>query len=141
MNSPARHPANGGEELWQRRSLHEPGPTESSSVSSTYPMVISPRCEVYSTPNERPPEDDMHSYALQMQSLEESHNGPTPWPTWDQAIVLSNRGPISQERGADGSIRSRRSSGGLVTALEPLVHACSATWGWSTTIWWRDALT
>jgi trehalose 6-phosphate synthase len=47
---------------------------------------------------------------------------------WDQAIVLSNRGPISQERGTDGSIRSRRSSGGLVTALEPLVEACSATW-------------
>jgi trehalose 6-phosphate synthase len=70
----------------------------------------------------------MRGYALQMQSLEESHSGPTPWPTWDQAIVLSNRGPISQERGADGSTRSRRSSGGLVTALEPLVHACSATW-------------
>ena len=70
----------------------------------------------------------MRSYALQMQSPEESRSRPTPWPTWDQAIVLSNRGPISQERGADGSIRSRRSSGGLVTALEPLVHACSATW-------------
>ena len=70
----------------------------------------------------------MRGYALQMQSPEESRSGPTPWPTWDQAIVLSNRGPISQERGADGSIRSRRSSGGLVTALEPLVHACSATW-------------
>jgi trehalose 6-phosphate synthase len=41
---------------------------------------------------------------------------------------LSNRGPFSEERGADGTLRSRRSSGGLVTALEPLVHACSATW-------------
>jgi trehalose 6-phosphate synthase len=70
----------------------------------------------------------MLSHALQTQSLQESHSGPTPSPAWDQAIVLSNRGPVSQVRGADGSIRSRRSSGGLVTALEPLVQACSGTW-------------
>jgi trehalose-6-phosphate synthase len=59
----------------------------------------------------------------QMHSLQESQRGPTPSPAWDQAIVVSNRGPVSQERGADGLLRSRRSSGGLVTALEPLVHA------------------
>jgi trehalose 6-phosphate synthase len=70
----------------------------------------------------------MLGHSLQTHSPEESHIGPTPWPAWDQTIVLSNRGPISQERGADGSIRSRRSSGGLVTALEPLVQRCSATW-------------
>jgi trehalose 6-phosphate synthase len=63
-----------------------------------------------------------------MHSPQESPRGLTPSPAWDQAIVLSNRGPVSQERGADGSRRSRRSSGGLVTALEPLVEACSATW-------------
>jgi trehalose 6-phosphate synthase len=63
-----------------------------------------------------------------MHSLQESQRGPTPSPAWDQAIVVSNRGPVSQERGADGLLRSRRSSGGLVTALEPLVHACAATW-------------
>jgi len=47
---------------------------------------------------------------------------------WTQAIVLSNRGPISHDIDASGSLRMRRSSGGLVTALDPLVQACSATW-------------
>src|SRR5688572_2225769 len=47
---------------------------------------------------------------------------------WNQAIVLSNRGPISHDRSADGMTRTRRSAGGLVTALDPLVQACSATW-------------
>jgi trehalose 6-phosphate synthase len=47
---------------------------------------------------------------------------------WKQTIILSNRGPITQERGRDGSINTRRSAGGLVTALEPLVQACSGTW-------------
>jgi trehalose 6-phosphate synthase len=47
---------------------------------------------------------------------------------WTQAIVLSNRGPVSHEVDASGSISRRRSSGGLVTALDPLVQACSATW-------------
>ena len=70
----------------------------------------------------------MLGHALHTHSLQESHSVPTPSPAWDQAIVLSNRGPISLERGADGSIRSRRSSGGLVAALEPLVQACSGTW-------------
>src|SRR5262245_16548108 len=47
---------------------------------------------------------------------------------WTQAIVLSNRGPISHDIDDSGSLRMRRSSGGLVTALDPLVQACSATW-------------
>ncbi len=47
---------------------------------------------------------------------------------WTQAIVLSNRGPISHGIDAGGSISVRRSSGGLVAAIEPLVQACSATW-------------
>ena len=64
----------------------------------------------------------------QMHSPQESRGGLTPSPVWNQAIVLSNRGPFSLERGTDGSLRSRRSSGGLVTALEPLVQACSGTW-------------
>jgi trehalose 6-phosphate synthase len=73
-------------------------------------------------------EDDMRVHSGQLHSLQESRRGFTPSPAWDQAIVLSNRGPVSQERGTDGSLRSRRSSGGLVTALEPLVQACAGTW-------------
>ncbi len=70
----------------------------------------------------------MLGHSIRTQSPQESRGGSTPSPAWHQAIVLSNRGPVSQERGTDGSLRSRRSSGGLVTALEPLANACSATW-------------
>jgi trehalose 6-phosphate synthase len=70
----------------------------------------------------------MRVHSGQMHSPQESRQGLTPSPAWDQAIILSNRGPVSQERGTDGSLRSRRSSGGLVTALEPLVQACAGTW-------------
>lgn len=66
--------------------------------------------------------------SVHTQSPQESRRGRTPSPAWDQAIVLSNRGPVSLERGTDGSLRSRRSSGGLITALEPLIRACAATW-------------
>jgi len=70
----------------------------------------------------------MPGHPNHVQSPQESRRGPTPYPAWNQAIILSNRGPVSQERGEDGSLRSRRSSGGLVTALEPLVQACQGTW-------------
>ena len=48
--------------------------------------------------------------------------------SWDQVIVIANRGPFTPERRTNGSIRVRQSSGGLVTALGPLVRACSGTW-------------
>jgi trehalose 6-phosphate synthase len=41
---------------------------------------------------------------------------------------MANRGPYKAERLANGSIRVERSAGGLVTALGPLVQACSGTW-------------
>ena len=47
----------------------------------------------------------MPGHSFRTQSPQKSRRGPTPLPAWDQAIVLSNRGPISQERGADGSSR------------------------------------
>lgn len=52
-------------------------------------------------------------------------SAPSPW---DQVIVMANRGPVRAERQADGSIHVERSAGGLVTALGPLVRACSGTW-------------
>ena len=45
-----------------------------------------------------------------------------------QIVVLANREPLIHERSPDGDIVARRSAGGLVTALEPLVEACSGTW-------------
>ena len=42
----------------------------------------------------------------------------------DQVIVVSNRQPHAHElRG--GSVQVSQSAGGLVTALEPIAHACA----------------
>jgi trehalose-6-phosphate synthase len=46
----------------------------------------------------------------------------------DSIVVLANREPVRHDRSKDGEIVVRRSAGGLVTALEPLVRACSGTW-------------
>ena len=45
----------------------------------------------------------------------------------DQVIVVSNREPYIHERGADG-IQVKRPASGLVTAVEPVMRACSGTW-------------
>jgi len=45
----------------------------------------------------------------------------------DQVIVVSNREPYIHERNADGIIVKRPASG-LVTAVEPVMRACSGTW-------------
>jgi trehalose 6-phosphate synthase len=43
-------------------------------------------------------------------------------------IVLANRQPVRHDLAPDGRIVTTRSSGGLVTALEPLIQACSGAW-------------
>jgi trehalose 6-phosphate synthase len=43
-------------------------------------------------------------------------------------IVVSNRGPVSFARGADGSRIARRGGGGLVTALRSLMSHHDVTW-------------
>jgi trehalose 6-phosphate synthase/phosphatase len=45
----------------------------------------------------------------------------------DQVIVVSNREPYVHERGPDGIVVKRPASG-LVTAVEPVMRACSGTW-------------
>ena len=45
----------------------------------------------------------------------------------DQVIVVSNREPYMHER-QDGQIVVRRPASGLVTAVEPVMRACSGTW-------------
>lgn len=45
----------------------------------------------------------------------------------DQVIVVSNREPYIHERGPDGVV-VRRPASGLVTAVEPVMRACSGTW-------------
>jgi trehalose 6-phosphate synthase len=46
----------------------------------------------------------------------------------DQVIVVSNREPYIHEHGADGRIVIKRPASGLVTAVEPVMRACSGTW-------------
>jgi trehalose 6-phosphate synthase len=43
-------------------------------------------------------------------------------------VVLANRSPFRYQRDDDGVLRVQRSTGGLVTAVEPIVDACAGTW-------------
>ena len=46
----------------------------------------------------------------------------------DQVIVVSNREPYIHERDKDGMVIVKRPASGLVTAVEPVMRACSGTW-------------
>jgi trehalose 6-phosphate synthase len=43
-------------------------------------------------------------------------------------LVVANREPYIHERGEDGSVHVVHPASGLVTALEPVMRACSGTW-------------
>jgi trehalose 6-phosphate synthase len=43
-------------------------------------------------------------------------------------LIATNRGPVTFATGADGSLRPRRGSGGLVTALSQVGHHVPVTW-------------
>ena len=46
----------------------------------------------------------------------------------DEVIVVSNREPCIHDRDDHGDIVVKRPASGLVTAIEPVVRACSGTW-------------
>jgi len=46
----------------------------------------------------------------------------------ERVIVVANREPYIHERGEDGAITVRHPASGLVTALEPVMEACSGVW-------------
>jgi alpha,alpha-trehalose-phosphate synthase [UDP-forming] len=46
----------------------------------------------------------------------------------DQVIVVSNREPYIHEHAKDGHVIVKRPASGLVTAVEPVMRACSGTW-------------
>jgi trehalose-6-phosphate synthase len=46
----------------------------------------------------------------------------------DEMIVVSNREPYINDRAPDGRIVVRHPASGLVTAVEPVMRACSGTW-------------
>lgn len=43
-------------------------------------------------------------------------------------VIVSNRGPLSFRRDADGALVARRGAGGLVSGIGPLVAGTDATW-------------
>ncbi len=46
----------------------------------------------------------------------------------EKVIVVANREPYIHELGLDGAVQIRHPASGLVTALEPVMEACSGTW-------------
>jgi len=46
----------------------------------------------------------------------------------EKIVIVSNREPYIHDRAADGSIVVRHPASGLVTALEPVMRACSGVW-------------
>jgi trehalose 6-phosphate synthase len=46
----------------------------------------------------------------------------------ESIVVLANRQPFRHDRAPDGGIVVKRSAGGLVTAVEPLLEACAGVW-------------
>jgi trehalose 6-phosphate synthase len=63
-----------------------------------------------------------------MQATSALRSSREPLRTQAQVIVLANRAPFTHVWDADGGLRIQKSASGLVTALEPLVAACSGTW-------------
>jgi len=46
----------------------------------------------------------------------------------EKVVIVANREPYIHERGEDGSIKVLHPASGLVTALEPVMNACSGVW-------------
>ncbi|HUO34918.1 MAG TPA: trehalose-6-phosphate synthase [Candidatus Acidoferrum sp.] len=46
----------------------------------------------------------------------------------ERVVIVANREPYIHERQSDGTITVRHPASGLVTALEPVMHACSGVW-------------
>jgi trehalose 6-phosphate synthase len=46
----------------------------------------------------------------------------------ERVVIVANREPYIHERSADGTVRVEHPASGLVTALEPVMRACSGVW-------------
>jgi trehalose 6-phosphate synthase len=46
----------------------------------------------------------------------------------EKVVIVANREPYIHERQSDGRVTMRHPASGLVTALEPVMHACSGVW-------------
>lgn len=63
-----------------------------------------------------------------MWTEERLRSSPATFFSGESIVVPANREPDRHDRSADGSVGVRRSSGGPVTTLEPLIQACSGVW-------------
>src|SRR5208282_3489055 len=97
-------------------------------------------------PFAQPASDDLHPLASDLRAmlrdLDLSRRSPDRSATWspemlrgvlrekllgDEILVVSNREPFLHMHGAQG-IQLQRPASGLVTAMEPVMRACSGTW-------------
>jgi trehalose 6-phosphate synthase len=46
----------------------------------------------------------------------------------ERVILVANREPYIHQRGAEGAVQVQHPASGLVTALEPVIRACSGVW-------------
>lgn len=72
--------------------------------------------------------------------MDEKEDGPGVWTAerlkqtlslhlhGERIVIVANREPYVHERLADGSIHVQHPASGLVTALEPVMRACSGVW-------------
>ena len=72
--------------------------------------------------------------------MDEKDDGPGAWTAarlkstlnqhlhGERVVILANREPYIHERESDGSVRVVHPASGLVTALEPVMRACSGVW-------------
>ena len=98
-----------------------------------FPLISSPELAPFAA--------DLRARLRGMEDEFRRSQGPeTEWPaerlrqllgtqlSGDQVIVVSNREPYIHERNQDGSVVVKRPASGLVTAVEPVMRACSGTW-------------
>jgi trehalose 6-phosphate synthase len=92
-------------------------------------------------PELRPIARDLQALVLDLEAERNSRDeGQTSWGPealrrilrqdlkGDEVLIVSNREPYIHTRRKDNVIEIQRPASGLVTALEPIVRACSGTW-------------
>ena len=92
-------------------------------------------------PELRPIARDLQALVLDLEAERNSRDeGQTTWGPealrrilrqdlkGDEVLIVSNREPYIHTRRKDNVIEIQRPASGLVTALEPIVRACSGTW-------------
>jgi trehalose-6-phosphate synthase len=67
-------------------------------------------------------------HTQQTSSVEELRSWIRTFYEDESIVVLANREPVRHDRAPDGRVLVSRSASGLVTALEPLMHACGGIW-------------